>query len=282
MVETVAVFGASNQLGQALLPLLDQNEISVSAYSRTPPVHSALAHVQWHQTELPQKPLWDTSPTTLIYAAPLGLLKALLPVLPAPPRRMIVFSSMSILSKKNNGDSDDEALVSQLQSGEQVAQQYADEQGVDLFILRPTLIYGGQEANLSRMVRLRRKLGFMPLPINSNGLRQPVYVGDLADCCQRIVCGEKAKPGSYACAGNEVLPYHVMIWRTLKAAGLKPRLIPLPMTAMLIAAKSAGIPQGIIRRMRQDLVADIAPTTKNLPFSPHPFMPERAPFAKRS
>ena len=85
--------------------------------------------------------------------------------------------------------------------------------------------------------------------------------------------------------GGETLAYREMVARTLAALSPRPRLVELPGPVFRLALAAAratgrlqGLPAGAIARMREDLVFDAAPATRDFGYAPRPFQPTAATF----
>src|SRR5690606_679621 len=95
-------------------------------------------------------------------------------------------------------------------------------------VLRPTLIYGrSTDRNLSEIVKIIRKLRFFPLFGKAQGLRQPIYVDDVAGACVQAAFSANAANKAYNISGAEQLSYKEMVTRVFAAMGQKPRLLTI-------------------------------------------------------
>jgi nucleoside-diphosphate-sugar epimerase len=96
-------------------------------------------------------------------------------------KRVVVFSSTSVITKLDSEVAAERELLRMLADAEQKIVAACTQAGVDWTILRPTLIYGaGRDVNITPLSRLIRRFGFMPLVGGANGLRQPVHAEDPA------------------------------------------------------------------------------------------------------
>lgn len=147
-------------MGQALLKLLANDGVCGMALGRQP-ITNLPPPWRWQQANL--EALGDTrwpQVTTLLHAAPLWLLPALLApgVLPAL-HRVVAVGSTSLLTKQHSADEGERQLSAALQQAETQAWAMATTRGLALTILRPTMLYG---------VRTHRHLAF-----DSRGWRSP-------------------------------------------------------------------------------------------------------------
>src|SRR6185437_11176766 len=96
-------------------------------------------------------------------------------------KRIVVFSSTSVLTKLDSEVADERDGLRRLAEAENEIGQLCEASGVAWTILRPTLIYAeGRDTNITPLSRLIRRFGFMPLVGGAEGLRQPVHAEDLA------------------------------------------------------------------------------------------------------
>ncbi|MEP6634875.1 MAG: nucleoside-diphosphate sugar epimerase, partial [Luteimonas sp.] len=139
---------------------------------------------------------------------------------------------------------------------------------------------------LARIVAIARRWHRMVLPRGALGLRQPVHVRDLSAAAFAVVGAEATFGRTYALPGGETLPYRDMIARVL--AVLQPPAVlhevPSPVfNAFVAAAHASGMAQGLgeaaVKRMRSDLVFDLAPAQRDFGYAPRAFQPTAEMFA---
>ena len=284
MARTVWVSGASSQLGVFLLPRLRAAGFSVLALSRRAP-RSPLAvadGVTWAQPADGAAP----GPEFLVSCGPLDLARRLLAAAPGL-RRVVAFSSSSVLSKAASGDRDERGRMGAMGGLEAELAAACAERGLPLLLLRPTLIYGcGMDRNVSLLAAVARRFRFIPVAGRAGGLRQPVHADDLADLAVRALTAA-APLGlvSPACGGN-TLSYREMAQRIAAALPRRARLLPLPewLLAGLAPPLSRlfgwpGLNAEMVRRQNRDLVFDDSALRQALAWSPRPFEPTAADFA---
>src|SRR5207253_11445014 len=96
-------------------------------------------------------------------------------------KRLVAFSSTSVITKQNTEVAAEREMVRRLAAAEQKIADICRQHGIGWTILRPTLIYAeGRDTNIQPLSRLIRRFGFMPLVGGAPGLRQPVHAEDLA------------------------------------------------------------------------------------------------------
>lgn len=151
--------------------------------------------------------------------------------------------------------------------------------GVEWVVLRPTLIYGhGRDQNIVEMGSFICRFGFFPLLGLAGGLRQPVYVEDVAAACVAALSSQECKNRAYNIAGRETLSYRDMAGRVFAALGRRPRLITTPQWLFSVALAFLHLwPRyhhwtiAMAERMNHDLVFDHADAKRDFGYTPRTF-----------
>ena len=220
------VFGLSGQVGAALQAALTGSAVELVAVSRQP--RPRVPGVTWLQAALAPGLDPGRDFDALLSLGPLDAFVDWFEGSALAPSRVVALGSTSVHSKVDSPDPEERALASRLKQCEARLAAACASRGSALALLRPTLIYGGGERSLSRIVALARRWRWLPLPSSACGLRQPVHAGDLATAV--LACLESPLPiaGSYDLPGGETLAYDEMIRRVLAAAVPGARLLRLP------------------------------------------------------
>lgn len=274
---TVLVSGATSQIGRYLLPRLVQAGMDVQAISRRPQAEQA--GVEWLDGDLhgALERLGTRSWQAIASSSPMEAWADWLSrqsVAPAP--RIIVTSSMSVLSKQNSAQADEQDVVSMLQRGEQGLIAQAQRLGMQWTILRPTLIYGaGIDKSISPIVARARRLRVFPIPL-THGMRQPVHADDIAQAMVRAITTGAAAGRILEIGGGERLPYHAMFRRMHASVGVPTLAVPLPQLSLRALAAMLPRARGPVSRLQQDLIADNADLTTLLGVRPRPFRPDES------
>ena len=157
-------------------------------------------------------------------------------------RGLIACSSSSAITKRFAANRFDRELVARLSGAEEQLLATCRRLQVPCRILQPTLIYGQVgpygDRNLSRLLRLLRRLPCLPLPAQS-GLRQPIHASQLAAVALQLAqqlggAGwDPSLPPRIALGGDTTLTYAAMISTLQQAqppgdAARRCRLLPLP------------------------------------------------------
>jgi nucleoside-diphosphate-sugar epimerase len=276
----ILVTGAKGVVGQPLCQRLFSQGRTYKAVSRqesTSPID-----LQWDLTQSPstltRHQLSDIS--ILIHCAPIWLLPAHFELLTnAGIKHLVVFSSTSVLSKRDTKDSSEQKLVNQLSDAEDVLMSLCQSNDIQLTILRPSLIYGyGRDQNVSHIAKFIRRFGFMLLVGKASGLRQPVHADDLAELALCAANIEKNQQVAYNVAGRDILTYRQMVEQIFRGLGRRPFIVSIPLwmfrTALIVAANLTrfSYTAEMATRMNQDLSYDYSAASEELGFSPQGFL----------
>lgn len=276
-MRTALVFGASGQIGDALLDRLGARDWQVLAVSRSP--RPAASNVRWLQGEFANVEGLPAAVDVIFSTGPLdgfaqwyarGLVMA---------KRVVAFGSTSLDTKQASGDAHERDIVARLQAAERLVFETASTNAAAATLLRPTLVYGaGRDQTLARIAAMARRMGFFVLPRGAEGRRQPVHVDDLAAAALAVVDAPATQGRAYALPGGETLSYRGMVSRTLAALDPPARLWQVPMPVFrggLVLARAAGMMQGLtddaVARMREDLVFDVAAARNDFGYAPRAF-----------
>ncbi|MBR1120210.1 epimerase [Bradyrhizobium lablabi] len=238
--------------------------------------------IDWIRGDL-EKPDELTLPpfATLYCTADAILLANALPRLIHPSlKRVVAFSSTSVLTKQDTEVAAERAMIQNLTRAEQQIAATCAQGHVAWTILRPTLIYAeGRDTNLTPLSRLIRRFGFMPLVGGAPGLRQPVHAEDLAIAAIAAATSTAAIGKFYSLPGPDTLTYREMIGRVFDGMQLPRRMVsvpPLLWRAGFAVAKplfpGANVAMGI--RMMKDMTFDSTPAERDIGWSPRPFNPK--------
>lgn len=281
------VFGGSGQIGRPLLVRLRRDGWRITAVSRD--AHADEPGLHWLRGDLSNVPALPPNIEAVVSCGPLDAFARWYAAhLPAAPR-VIAFGSTSADTKRGSSDPDERDVAQRLRDGEATLLDAAARRDAALTLLRPTLVYGaGRDATLTRIAELAQRWRRFPLPRNANGLRQPVHVADLAEAAAACLENDATHGRTYALPGGETLPYRDMVARVLACLEPPPALVELPsplFNAALLAAQATGrathLGEAAVRRMRSDLVFDLAPAQRDFGYAPRAFRPTAGMFVPR-
>ncbi|WP_367346763.1 NAD-dependent epimerase/dehydratase family protein [Stenotrophomonas bentonitica] len=269
---TVLVSGATSQIGRFLLPRLVAAGLPVRALSRH--AQPAQPGVEWQVGDMRALPVPAQTLQAIVSFAPLDAWGDWLATQDvAPAAKIIVTSSMSVLTKQGSAQPDEQALVALLQRGERNLATQAERLGMQWTILRPTLVYGaGVDRSLTPIVARARRTRVFPIPM-AHGLRQPVHADDIAQAVLAAVQGDAAAGQTLQIGGGERLDYQQMFQRVHASIGTATLPLYLPGMALRLLAATVPRARGPVSRLEQDLVADNTALTALLGVRPRPFAP---------
>ncbi len=282
---SVGVIGAASLVGGLLLPQLISEGYEVKALTRRDPAGELGAGVEWLQLSnsatsiCSQDP--DISISHWICLAPIWALPEYFPLLSTyGVRRIVALSSTSMFTKSDSSDSSEQETACMLAEGEEMLCAWAERNGVEWLILRPTLVYGlGRDKNISEIARFIRRFGFFPLAGKAQGLRQPVHAADVANACGVALLNSDIANRAYNITGGETLAYREMVARIFTALGRPVRALTVPLwvfRACILFLRQ--FPRyrhwtvSMAMRMSLDLVFDYGDAERDLSYTPRSFM----------
>lgn len=105
--------------------------------------------------------------------------------------------------------------------------------GLDWTIIRPTMIYGGKhDRNLQPLLEQLARMAVFPLPAGGKMLWQPVFTWDVVAALLAALDRPQTIGRAYTIAGPEPISYREMLETLIRTAGLKTRLIPVPLAPL--------------------------------------------------
>jgi uncharacterized protein YbjT (DUF2867 family) len=127
-------------------------------------------------------------------------------------------------------------------------------------ILRPSVMFGPEDAFLNTLAGLTRIMPVLPLFGSGEVRLQPVYVGDVAEAVARALASETTQGKTYELGGPRAYTYKALLQLLLRHLGRRRLLMPVPYLAWeLLAGLVAPLPQRPVSRdqvvlMKQDNV----------------------------
>lgn len=112
-------------------------------------------------------------------------------------------------------------------AGEAVLQLAAQTQGLDVTVLRPSLVFGAGDASVNLFARLQRLFPLMPLG-GAEARLQPVWVQDLARALVEVLLRREALGQTYEIAGPRELTLGELVRLAGRVSGHERPLLPLP------------------------------------------------------
>jgi len=148
----------------------------------------------------------------------------------------------------------------------------------DSLLIRPAVMFGPDDAFLTTILKLLRRLPFYPMFGRGLTRMQPAYVEDVAEAISRALQGAETHATTYECGGPQVYSYEEFLRAVAHEAGLKPVLIPVPFEAWHVLAWISEMLPGMpvtrnqVELMQIDSVCSAEmPGFGQLGISPHSF-----------
>jgi nucleoside-diphosphate-sugar epimerase len=287
-MRSALLFGASGQIGAALQALLLQEGWEVVAVSRGVQAGSDAGHLRWVQGDLRGGGDWPQRVDAIFSCGPLDLFSHWYQGSTLQCPRVVAFGSTSAAVKQESTDPAERELAQRLRDSEARVFAAAGARGAGATLLRPTLVYGaGRDRTLTRIAAIARRARCFVLPANSDGLRQPVHVDDLAQAARAALDQPRTHGRTYALPGGETLPYRDMVLRVLRCLQPPARLMqaPAPLFKLALACarlggRMRGASDAVLARMRQDLVFDDRPAHEDFGYAPRAFEPDARMFQR--
>jgi len=156
---------------------------------------------------------------------------------------------------------------------EQGLRQIESDSGLEVVVVRPTLVYGpGVRANFLNMMKVISK--GIPLPLASVvNKRSLTYVGNLVEALARCASHRAAAGRTYLLSDGEDVSTPELVRRTAAALGVRSRLFPFPPSLMHMAGKLTGR-RDATNRLLGSLTVDISMIRRELEWAP-PFTMEQ-------
>jgi uncharacterized protein YbjT (DUF2867 family) len=146
----------------------------------------------------------------------------------------------------------------------------------DAFIVRPAVMFGPDDAFLSTVLKLLRRLPIYPMFGRGRTRLQPADVEDVAEAVARMMERAETHPTVFEFGGPIPTSYEQLLRAVAHQAGLAPRLIPIPFAIWRALAWASEILPGLpltrnqVELMQIDTVSSPAmPGFAELGISPH-------------
>jgi nucleoside-diphosphate-sugar epimerase len=163
-------------------------------------------------------------------------------------RRLVFVSSVKIHGERtevrpfteDDASHPEDAYGESKREAEQALARVATETGLQAVVLRPPLVYGpGVKGNFLRLMNLVAR--GVPLPLGAIANRRSlIYAGNLADAIIKALGTPQAAGRTYLVSDCEDVSTPDLVRALAQSLGVKPRLVPLPLAALRIAAALAG------------------------------------------
>jgi NADH dehydrogenase len=142
-------------------------------------------------------------------------------------------------------------------------------------ILRPSVVFGPEDAFINRLAALARLMPVLPLFGRGDVKLQPVYVGGVAEAAAKALATPVSQGKTYELGGPRAYPYKELLRLVLAATGRKRLLIPVPYLVWdILALLMSRLPRAPVSRdqvtlmKRDNVVAADALTLADLGIAP--------------
>jgi NADH dehydrogenase len=123
--------------------------------------------------------------------------------------------------------------------GKALVERALAEAGVPHSIVRPTLLFGGEnELLLNNIAWILRRMPLFAVPGNGTYPVQPVHVEDLARICTEAALADANLVVD--AAGPETMAFGELVARVRRATGARARIVHVPSRIMGLAARALG------------------------------------------
>ncbi len=125
----------------------------------------------------------------------------------------------------------------------------------DAILIRPAVMFGPDDAFLTIILKLLRRLPIYPMFGRGLTRLQPAYVEDVAEAIARALQETQRRPITYECGGPHVYSYKEFLRVVAREAGLRPILVPVPFAAWhVLAWASEMLPRPPLTRNQVELM----------------------------
>jgi nucleoside-diphosphate-sugar epimerase len=238
-------------------------------------------HVDWLRGDLERPETLNCPAVETVYCTANAVLLAdALPLFFSPSlRRIVAFSSTSVMTKLDSEVAAERDMIRRLAEAEKKIAAWCEQHNVGWTILRPTLIYAeGRDTNITPLSRVIRRFRFMPLVGGGSGLRQPVHAEDLAIGAIAAASSLAAENNIYSMPGAETITYREMIGRIFDGLRMPRRAVSIPAAlwrASFVLVRplfpNANVAMGI--RMMKDMAFDSSAAVQDFGWKPRNFNP---------
>jgi len=145
--------------------------------------------------------------------------------------------------------------LEQLALGERSVEVLAERTGLSVanVLFRPAVMFGPDDAFLTTILELLRRLPIYPMFGRGRTRLQPAYVEDVAEAIARALQRTQTHAITFECGGPRVYSYEELLRALAREADLKRILIPLPFAAWRALAWTAELfPNPPVRRVPAD------------------------------
>jgi uncharacterized protein YbjT (DUF2867 family) len=253
MTRVVTVFGGTGFLGRRVVEHLRKHEFSVRIASRHPNRSRELCGSDDPQLQSVAADIHDQQAVADALAGAYGVVNAVSLYL---ERGGETFHSVHVEAARSlaaRAQRDGIALVQISGIGADAASPslYIRKRGegelavraafADAILIRPAVMFGPDDAFLTTVLALLRRLPVYPMFGRGLTRLQPAYVEDVAEAIARALQQTERRAVTFECGGPRIYSYEELLRAVAREAGLEPRLMPLPFAAWYALASIAEV-----------------------------------------
>ena len=240
---TVTVFGGTGFLGRRVVRHLLNREFSVRIASRHPDRSHRLFGLDVPQLQSVEANIYDERSVADALAGAYGVVNAVSLYVEHEQETfhsMHVESAQRIAVQAHRTGVKRVAHVSGIGADAVSQSLYIRKRGegelavraafADAFLIRPAVMFGPDDAFLTTILELLRRLPVYPMFGRGLTRLQPVHVEDVAEAIARALQGTETQI-TFEFGGPRVYSYEQFLRAVAHEAGLKPILIPIPFAA---------------------------------------------------
>ena len=129
-------------------------------------------------------------------------------------------------------------------------------------ILRPSVLFGPDDSFFNTLAGIARQTPVFPLFGMGRTNLQPVYVGDVAEACVRVLANPSTEGKIYELGGPRVYTYKTLVQLVLKQVGRRRILAPVPffvwdtLAALMAFLPNPPLTRDQVKLMQQDNVIE--------------------------
>ncbi len=144
-------------------------------------------------------------------------------------------------------------------------------------ILRPSVIFGPDDSFFITLAGLARQMPVLPLFGTGRTKLQPVFVGNVAEACVRVLADPSTQGKLYELGGPRIYTYKTLMNLVLEHVGKRRALVPVPffvwdtLAALLSVLANPPLTRDQVKLMKSDnVVGETALTLEDLGIDPTP------------
>ena len=138
-------------------------------------------------------------------------------------------------------------------------------------ILRPSVIFGPDDSFFNTLAGLARQMLVLPLFGTGRTKLQPVFVGNVAEACVRVLADPSTQGKLYELGGPRIYTYKTLMNLVLEHVGKRRALVPVPffvwdtLAALLSVLANPPLTRDQVKLMKSDnVVGETALTLEDL------------------